>query len=124
MPYLGHSLSLGIMFNYRRMVPCRPIHRQLILLPKKYFAIEYIKATTLTTTTKHKFIDELPDEINNKIGSYMCRKDFLKMKGVSKKTGKVVSCDKSVQFKIIMERLNGIIKGLKAKETKNKKKSI
>ena len=46
------------------------------------------------------------------------------MKGVPKKTGQVVSCDKSVQFKIIIKRLNGIIKGLKAKETKNKKQFI
>ena len=54
----------------------------------------------------------------------MCGKYLLKMKGVSKKTRKVVSCDKLVQFKIIMECLNGIIKGLKAKETKNKKQFI
>ncbi len=67
MPYLGHSLSLGIMSNYRRMVSHRPIFQHLILLSKKYFAIENIEATMLTTTTKHKFIDELPDEINDKI---------------------------------------------------------
>ncbi len=54
----------------------------------------------------------------------MCGKDLLKMKGVSNKTGKVVSCDQSVQFKIVMERLDGIIKGLKAKETKNEQKFI
>ena len=77
----------------------------------------------MTTTTKHKFIDELLDEINDKIGSNMCRKDLLKMKGVSNKTGKVVSCNKSVQFKIVMERLDGIIKTSKQKETKNKKSS-
>ena len=112
------------MFNYRRMVPRRPISRQLILLPKKYFAIEKIEATTLTTTTNHKFIDELPDEINNRIRSYLCGKDLLNMKGVSNKTGKVVSCNKLVQFKIIMERLHGIINGLRAKETKNKQKFI
>ena len=82
MTYLGHSLSLGIMFNYRRMVPRKPICRQLISFPKKYFAIKNIKATTLTTTTKHKFIDVLPDEINDKIGGYMCGKDLLNMKGV------------------------------------------
>ena len=108
------------------MVPCRPrpIHWQLILFPKKYFAIENIKTTTSKTTTKHKFIDELPDEINNKIGSYMCGKELLKMKGVSNKTGKVVSCNKSVQFKIVMERLDEIINGLKSKETKNVQKFI
>ena len=93
------------------------------MLPKKYFAIENIEATTLTTTTKHKFIDELPDEINDKIGIYMCVKDLVKMKGVSNKTGKVVSFNKLVQFKIIMERLDGIINGLKAKETKNEQNS-
>ena len=103
------------MFNYR--IPCRPICRQLISLPKKYFAIKNVKATMLTTTTRHNFIDELPDEINDTIQSFMCGKGLLKMKGVSNKTGKVVSCDKSVQFKIVMERLDGIIKGLKAKET-------
>ena len=54
----------------------------------------------------------------------MCGKDLLKMKGVLNKTRKVVSCNKSVQFKIVMERLNGIIKGLKAKETKNEQKFI
>ena len=96
-----------------------PILWQLISLPKKYFAIKNIKATLLTTTTKHKFIDEFPDEINDKIGCYMCRKDILKMKGVSNKTRKVFSCDKLVQFKIVMERLDGIINGLKSKETKN-----
>ena len=106
------------------MVPRRPIRRQLISLPKKYFAIENIEATTSTTTTRHKFIDELPDEINDKIQSFMCGKDLLKMKGVSNKTGKVVTCDKLVQFKIVLERLDGIIKGLKAKETKNKQKFI
>jgi hypothetical protein len=82
------------MTNYRRMVPCRPICRQLANLPKKYFVIKNLEATTLTTTTRHKFIDELPDEINNKIQSFMCGKDLLKIKGVSNKTGKVVSCDK------------------------------
>ena len=114
------------MFNYRRMVPCRPrpICRQLISLPKKYFTIENIGATTLTTATRHKFIDELPDEINGKIQSFMCGKDLLKMKGVSNKTGKVVSCDKLVQLKILMECLHGIIKGFKAKETKNQQKFI
>ena len=108
------------------MVPRRPICRQLISLPKKYFAIENAKATTLTTTTRHKFIDELPDEINYKIQSFMCGKDLLnlKMKGVSNKIGKFVCCDKSVQLKVVMERLNGIIKGLKAKETKNEQKFI
>ncbi len=106
------------------MVPGRLIRCQLISLPKKYFAIKNVKATMLTTTTRHKFIDELPDEIKNIIGSYMCGKDLLKMKGVSNKTGKVVTCDKSVQFKIVLERLDGIIKGLKAKETKNKQKFI
>ena len=54
----------------------------------------------------------------------MFGKDLLKMKGVLNKTGKVVSCNKMVQFKIVMERLHGIIKGLKAKETKNEKKII
>jgi hypothetical protein len=112
------------MSNYKRLVPRRLVFRQLILLPKKYIAIENIEATTLTTATKHRFIDELPDEINDKIGGYMCGKDLLKMKGVSNKTGKVVSCDKSVQFKILMERLDGIIKGLKAKETKNEQQFI
>ena len=63
-------------------------------MSKKYFAIKNIEATTLITTTKHKFIDELLDEINDKIRSYMCGEDLLKMKGVSNKTGKVVSCDK------------------------------
>ena len=106
------------------MVPRRPICRQLISLPKKYFAIKNIEATTLTTTTKHKFIDEFPDEINDKIQSYMCRKDLLKMKGVSNKIGNVVSCNKLVQFKIVMKRLNGIINGLKAKETKNEKEEL
>ncbi len=106
------------------MVPRRPIRRQLISLPKKYFTIENIDATTSTTTTRHKFIDELPDEINDKIQSFMCGKDLLKMKGVSNKTGKVVTCNKLVQFKIVLERLDGIIKGLKAKETKNKQKFI
>ena len=106
------------------MVPRRPICRQLISLPKKYFAIKNVETTILTTTTRHKFIDELPDEINDKIQSFMCGKDLLKMKGVSNKTGKVVSCNKSVQFKIVMERLDGIIKGLKAKETMNEKKFI
>jgi len=122
--YLGHSLSLGIMTNYWRMVPCRPICRQLANLPKKYFSIENLEATMLTTTTRRKFIDELPDEINNKIWSFMCGKDLLKMKGVWNKTGKVVSCDKLVQFKIVLERLDGIIKGLKSKETKNEQKFI
>ena len=111
------------MFNYRRMVHCRPIRRQLISLPKKYFAIENAEATTLTTTTRHKFIDELPDEINDKIISCMCGKDLLKMKGVSNKTGKVVTCDKLVQFKVVMERLDGIIKGLKAKKQRTSKSS-
>ena len=106
------------------MVPCRPICRQLATLPKKYFVIVNLEATTLSTTTRHKFIDELPDEINNKIRSFMCGKDLLKMKGVSNKTGKVVSCNKLVQFKIVMERLNEIINGLKAKETKNEQKFI
>ena len=46
------------------------------------------------------------------------------MKGVSNKTGKVVSCNKSVQFKIVMKRFHGISNGLKAKETKNKQKFI
>ena len=115
---------LGTMSNYRRLVPCRLVHRQLILLPKKYFTIKNTEATTLTTTTKHKFIDELLDEINNKILSYMCRKDLLKMKGESNKTGKVVSCNNLVQFKIVMERLHGIINGLKAIQTKNKQKFI
>ena len=63
-------------------------------------------------------------KLTAKIRSYMCGKDPLKMKGVSNKTGKVVSCDKSVHFKIVMERLNGIIKGLKAKEPKNEQKCI
>ena len=63
-------------------------------------------------TTKHNFIDEFPDEIKDKIQSYMCGKDLLKMKGISNKTGKVVYCNKLVQFKIIMERLHRIIKGL------------
>ena len=106
------------------MVPCRPIRRQLISLPKKYFSIKNVETTILTTTTRHKFIDELPDEINDTIQSFMCGKDLLKMKGVSNKNGKVVSCNKLVQFKIVMERLNGIIKGLKAKETKNEQKFI
>jgi hypothetical protein len=51
----------------------------------------------------------------------MCGKDLLKMKVVSNKTGKVVSCNKLVQFKIAMERLNGIIEVHNAKETKNEK---
>ena len=106
------------------MVPRRMICHQLISLPKKYFAIKNVETTILTTTTRHKFIDELPDEINDTIQSFMCGKDLLKMKGVSNKTGKVISCDKSVQYKILMERLDGIIKGLKAKETKNKQKFI
>jgi hypothetical protein len=106
------------------MVPRRPILQQLATLPKKYFVIENLEATTLTTTTRHKFIDKLPDEINDKIRSFMCGKDLLKMKGVSNKIGKVVSCNKSVQFKIVMERLDGIINGLKAKETKNQQKFI
>ena len=97
------------------MVPRKPTCRQLISLPKKYFAIKNIKATMLTTTTKHKFIDELPDEINNKIQSFMSGKDIFKMKGVSNKTRKVVNCNQLVQFKIVMECLHGIIKGLKAK---------
>ena len=46
------------------------------------------------------------------------------MQGVSNKTGKVVPCNKLVQFKIVMKCLNGIINGLKAKETKNKQKFI
>ncbi len=46
------------------------------------------------------------------------------MKMVSYKTGQVVSCNKKVQFQIVMERLNGIIMGLKSKETENKKKFI
>jgi len=54
----------------------------------------------------------------------MCGKDLLRMGGVSNKTGKVVSFDKSVQFKIVMERLDGIINGLKSIETKNKQKFI
>jgi hypothetical protein len=54
----------------------------------------------------------------------MCSKDLLKMKGVSNKTMKVVSCDKPVRFKTVMERLDGIINGLKAKETKNKQNFI
>jgi hypothetical protein len=54
----------------------------------------------------------------------MCGKYLLKMKEVSNKTGKVVSCNKLVQFKIVMERLDVIIKGLKAKETKNEQKFI
>jgi hypothetical protein len=73
------------------MVPRRPTRHQLISLLKKYFAIKNIEATTLTTTTRHKFIDELPDEINDKIQSFMCGKDLLKMKGVSNKTRKIVS---------------------------------
>ena len=111
------------MFNYRRMVPCRPIRCQLISLPKKYFAIENVKTTTLTTTTRHKFIDELPDEINDNIQSFMSGKDLLKMKGVSNKTGKIVSCNKLVQFKIVMERLDEIIKGLNANKDGEQEKN-
>ncbi len=73
---------------------------------------------------RYKIIDEFPDEINDKIQSFMCGKCLLKMKMVSNEIGQVISCDKKVQFKIVMERLNGIIKGLKAKETKNKKQII
>ena len=64
------------------------------LVAKEVLCHGKIEATTLTTTTKRKFIDEFPDEINDKIGSYMCGKYLLKMKGVSNKTGKVVSCNK------------------------------
>ena len=49
------------------MVPRRKYGLQLATLPRKYFAIKNTKATTLTTATRHKIIDELPDEINNKI---------------------------------------------------------
>ena len=66
----------------------------------------------------------MPDEINNKIQSFMCGKDLLKVNGVSNKTRRVVSCNKLVQFKIVMECLDGIINGLKAIETKNKQKFI
>ncbi len=81
-------------------------HCQRSTLPSK---------TLRPTTTRHKFIDELPDEINDKTQNFMCGKDLLKMKRVSNKTGKVVSCNNLVQFKIVMERLDGIIKGLKVK---------
>jgi hypothetical protein len=43
---------------------------------------------------------------------------------VSDKIGQVISCNKKVQFRIILERLDGIIKGLKAKETENEKQFI
>ena len=46
------------------------------------------------------------------------------MKVVSNNTGKVVSCDKLVQFKIVMERLDAIIEGLNATKTENEKKFI
>ena len=93
-------------------------------LAKEVLCHQNLKATTLTTMMRHKFIDELPDEINGKIQSYMWGKDLLKMKGVSNKTGEVISCNKTVQFKTVMEHLNGIINGLKAKETKNEQKFI
>ncbi len=70
---------------------------------------------------RYKIIDEFPDEINNKIQSFMCGKSLLKMKMVSNKIGQVVSCDNKVQFRIVMEHLDGNIKGLKAKEAKNEK---
>ncbi len=108
------------------MVPRRhrPKHQQLATLPRKYFAIENIEAATSMMTRRYKIIDEFPDEINDKIQSYMCGKCLLKMKMVLNKIGQVISCNKKVQFRIVMERLNGIIKGLKAKETKNKKQFI
>ncbi len=75
-------------------------------------------------TRRYRIIDEFSDKINNKIQSFMCVKSLLKMKMVSNKIGQVVSCDKKVQFRIVTERLDGIIKGLKAKETENEKQFI
>jgi hypothetical protein len=115
------------MNNYRRMmVPRRhrPNRLQLGTLPRKYFAIENIEPATLTATRRYKIIDEFPDEINNIIQSFMCGKCLLKMKMVSNEISQVISCDKKVQFRIVMERLDGIIKGLKAKETENEKQFI
>jgi hypothetical protein len=78
------------MNNYRRiMVPRRhrPNRQQLVTLPRKYFAIEYIEAATSTTTRRYKIIDEFPDEISDKIQSFMCGKSLLKMKMVSNEIG-------------------------------------
>jgi hypothetical protein len=110
-------------YNPRRH---RPNCQQLATLPRKrkYFAIENNDAATLMTMRRYKIIDEFLDEINNKIQSFMCGKSLLKMKMVSKEIGQVVSCNKMVQFRIVMERLDGITKGLKAKEIKNEKQFI
>ncbi len=54
----------------------------------------------------------------------MCGKSLLKMKMVSNEIGQVVSCNKKVQFRIVMDSLDGIIKGLKAKENENEKQFI
>jgi hypothetical protein len=54
----------------------------------------------------------------------MCVKYLLKMKMVSNEISQVISCNKKVQFRIVMERLDEIIKGLKAKETENEKQFI
>jgi hypothetical protein len=110
-------------YNPRRH---RPNCQQLATLPRKrkYFAIENIEAATLMTMKRYKIIDEFPDEINDKIQSFMCGKSLLKMKMVLNEISQVVSCNKKVQFRIAMERLNGIIKGLKAKETEKEKQFI
>ncbi len=107
------------------MIPCRhrPNCQQLATLPGKYFTIKNIEAATLTTTRRYKIIDEFPDEINDKFQSFMCGKSLLKIKMVSNEIGQVVSCNKKVQFRIVMERLDGIIKGLKAKEPRMKNNS-
>jgi hypothetical protein len=112
---------------YRRvMVPHRhrPNCQQLATLPRKYFAIENIEAATSTMTRRYKIIDEFLDEINDKIQSFVCGKSLLKMKMVSNEISQVVSCNIKVHLRIVIERLDGITKGLKAKETKNKKQSI
>ena len=68
------------MTAFRRPVVRRLFHRRLILRPRNYFVVKNLKGTTWTPATRHKFINELPDKINNKIRSYMCGKDHLKMK--------------------------------------------
>ncbi len=78
----------------------------------------------MATTRRYKIIDEFPDEINNKFQSFMCGKILLKMKMVMNKIGQVVSCNRKVQVSTLMERLDGIIKSLKAKETTNEKQFI
>jgi hypothetical protein len=73
---------------------------------------------------RYKIIDEFPDEINDKIQSFTCGKCLLKMKMVLNEISQVISCNKKVQFRIVMERFDGIIKHLKAKETENKTQFI